>query len=313
MRLGSRNLCHENFRQKHLFCCIFWVVYCFEIIGQRNTCCSFHPFYREYRLNWQLLLSQIYHAALHCNCQRKGRLVNDLIYEADNAASFIFNYLNYLAQLLTVGAILTLLITVNGKWLTISLLIFVSLWLLIGRPYFHLARTLGKRGIRLNQDLNSALFESLNAIKDIKISQSEPFQINKIDLLCSENNSNRKSKKIAHAVPALGRELILAIAVLVLALILPSDLGQVKSVMPQVALFIAAAARLTANASTIIALRFKITSQFPSFKLIVKRLNVESLLEEDLEKGKVADHLEGRISIENCILVTTQRSLFLRA
>ena len=100
-------------------------------------------------------------------------------------------------------------------------------------------------------------------------------------------------------MPALGRELILAIAVLVLAIILPSDLGQVKSVMPQVALFIAAAARLTANASTIIALRFKITSQFPSFKLIVKRLNEESLLEEDLEKGKVADHLEGRISIEN--------------
>ena len=32
---------------------------------------------------------------------------------------------------------------------------------------------------------------------------------------------------------------------------------------------------------------------------MVKRLNVESLLEEDLEKGKVADHLEGRISIEN--------------
>ena len=270
------------------------------LVSVLRVALSIH-FTENIRLNWQLLLSHKYIMLPYIVIakEKKGRLVNDLIYEADNAASFIFNYLNYLAQLLIVGAILTLLITVNGKWLTISLLIFVSLWLLIGRPYFHLARTLGKRGIRLNQDLNSALFESLNAIKDIKISQSEPFQINKIDLLCSENNSNRKSKKIAHAVPALGRELILAIAVLVLALILPSDLGQVKSVMPQVALFIAAAARLTANASTIIALRFKITSQFPSFKLIVKRLNVESLLEEDLEKGKVADHLEGRISIEN--------------
>ena len=74
MRLGSRNLCHENFRQKHLFVVFFEWCVVFEIISQRITCCSFHPFYREHSIELAAFIkSQIYHAALHCNCQRKER------------------------------------------------------------------------------------------------------------------------------------------------------------------------------------------------------------------------------------------------
>lgn len=266
------------------------------------------------RLNWQLALSRKYILQPYSLIakEKKGRLVNDLIYEADNAASFIYNYLNYLAQLFIVGTIFVLLITVNGTWLLASILAGIIFWFILGRPYFQLARRLGKRGIALSQDLNSALYESLNGIKDIKISHSEAFQLNKIELLGRDTNANRKSKKIAHAVPALGKEFVLAIAVLAIALVLPSDLNEIKSVMPQVALFIAAAARLTANISTIVALRFKITSQFPSFKLILKRLKEQSVNEEELYIGKTAKSLNKQIEIESLFFHYNEREPVLK-
>lgn len=252
------------------------------------------------RLKWQLALSRQYILMPYKSIAKtqKGTLVNDLIYEADTGASFIYNYLNFLAQLFIIGITLALLIAVNWVWLMSCIVGGAILWFLLGRPYFQLARRLGKRGIKLSQGLNSNLYESLNGIKDIKISHSEAFQLKKIEHLGRKTNTNRKSKKIAHAVPVLGKEFILAIAVLGVAWILPSDLSEVKTLMPQVALFIVAAARLTGNISTITSLRFKITSQFPSFLLILDRLRADEGA-EDLDKGKTVDHLSNQIHIEN--------------
>jgi len=253
------------------------------------------------RLTWQLALSRKFILRSYSSTvnEKKGRLVNDLIYEADTAASFIYNYLNYLAQIFIISAVLILLISVNGPWVVYFVLAGVLLWYFLGRPYFKLARRLGKHGITLNQNLNAILYESLTSIKDIKILRSEDFQLQKIKLLGTQTNTNRKAKKIAHAIPALGKEFILAGAVILIAFILPDDIDEVKDIMPQIALFIAATSRLTANVSTIISLRFKITSQFPSFKLILARL--ENLIdqEEDLYKGKVIRSLNKYIEIKN--------------
>ncbi len=265
------------------------------------------------RLKWQLALSQQYILSPYqvIAKEKKGVLVNDLIFEADTAASFIYNYLNYLAQIFIIGAVLLILTAVNWLWLIASILGGSVVWFVLGRPYFRLARRLGKRGIALNQSLNSSLYESLNGIKDIKISHSEDFQINKIAKLGRDTNTNRKSKKIANAVPALGKEFVLAFAVLLIAIILPSDLNEVKVLMPQIALFIAAFARLTANVSTITALRFKITSQFPSFKLILRRLK-NAVGQEDLYKGHQVKSLSQFLDIKDLVFYYDSQEPVLR-
>ena len=62
------------------------------LVSVLRVALSIH-FTENIRLNWQLLLSQKYIMLPYIVIakEKKGRLVNDLIYEADNAASFIFN------------------------------------------------------------------------------------------------------------------------------------------------------------------------------------------------------------------------------
>lgn len=253
------------------------------------------------RLSWQVELSRIYVLQPFglLAKEKKGKLINDLIQETDTAASFVFNYINYLAQFFIMGTILIVLLSINWIWIAGIASLGLGAWIVIGRPYFNLASRLGKRGIKLGRALNSAMYESLNGIKDIKISRSEEYQLSKISLVGAQTNRNRKLRKVAHATPTLGKEFVLVLAAIGIALFMPKDLEQVESLIPQIALFIAAAVRLTSNVSTIAALRFKVTAQFPSFKLIVKNINSKLIPKEQLNDGKCVDDLADVLEFKN--------------
>ncbi|MAE50975.1 MAG: hypothetical protein CMH27_04120 [Micavibrio sp.] len=242
----------------------------------------------DLRLQWQKDLSKNYilQPLKAINANRQGMVVNDLIYETGNGASFIFNYLSYLSLIIITASVLILLLTINWFWMGLALIVCALGWFTVGRTYFKYARRLGKKAIALNQDLNAIMIESIQGIKDIKISNSETFHTGKIEEIAEATNYNRKLVKIAQDFPVFAKDLIFAVTVVVIALYMPTDLEQVKTVMPQIALFIVAFTKLASSISQISSFRFKVTSKYPSFKLVIKLLNTQKAPPENLETGK---------------------------
>lgn len=253
------------------------------------------------RLRWQKEMSKNYilQPLKATTSDRQGRIVNDLIYETGNGSNFIFNYLSYLSQIIIAFSILLLLLSINWFWMGIALILCVVGWVTLGRVYFNYARSLGKKAISLNQNLNAIMMESIQGIKDIKISNSEKFHTGKIGEIAEQTNRNRKLVKIAQDFPTIGKDAVFAGAVIVIALYLPNDLNEIKAIMPQIALFLVAFTKLGSSVSLISKLRFKVTAKFPSFMLVTKLLNTQKTPPEDLEKGLSLKTLGDFIMLKN--------------
>lgn len=271
---------------------------CLVTIG--NTLLSMR-YTENLRMQWQIELCRQYilQPFHSMNSERRGSLINDAISETNTGSIFVFNYLAYFSQIIMMLCILAMLASVNWVWLTIGAGIGAAGWIIVGRPYFAYARSLGKRGVTLAQDLSSIMFESLSGIKDIKISNSEQFQIGKINELAVSNTKNRKNKRIAESAPVFANDIILALAVVAVAIYVPSDLDEIKPIMPQIALFIVAISRMVAVASTITSLRFKVMSKFPSFLQVAKRMESTEIIPEDLKAGEEIKGFTQGISIRN--------------
>ena len=253
------------------------------------------------RLNWQKALSKNYilQPLKAVNSHRRGKVINDLIYETGNGSNFIFNYLFYLTQIIVTSTILLLLLSINWFWMGVALFLCVTGWFTIGRVYFNYARSLGKKAISLNQNLNAIMMESIQGIKDIKISNSEKFHTGKIAEIAEQTNRNRKLVKIAQDIPTLAKEALFAGAVITIAFYLPTDLNEIKEIMPQIALFLVAFTKLASSVSLISSLRFKVTAKYPSFLLVTKLLNTQKTPPENLEDGLPLKTLGDYIVLKN--------------
>ncbi len=255
----------------------------------------------DMRLKWkQAMTAQAIRRPLGATLSdRQGAVVNDLVYETDIASGFVFNYLTYLSQLVVLFGMVGLLLAVNWVWLAVCAAGGVVLWMVAGRPYFRFAGKLGKKAIGLNQSMNAIVFESLNGIKDIKISGAEEFQLGKIHQIAVENNTNRKLKKISQATPKMAKDFVLAAVVLLIALFIPKDLEQIKNIMPQIALFIVAFGQIATSVSVIAGVRFKVLSRLPSFMLVVDKILRAPVAPEDLDKGVLITDFGGRIVFQD--------------
>lgn len=253
------------------------------------------------RLNWQITLGRkyIHQPMKHITAQRQGKVINNLIYETDIACSFIFNYLTYASQIVIMLAVLALLFSVNWLWMSVTMGACILGWVLVGRPYFRFARKLGKLAVTLNQDLNAIMYETFNGIKDIKISNSEAFQIRKIKALATANNKNRRMKKLAQIFPKFAKDLVMAVVVIYIAVTMPTDLEEIKGIMPQIALFLVAFTQIAANVTNIASIRFKVMSKFASFVLVTDILNASESQPEDLKKGEDIRQLGDYVRIQS--------------
>lgn len=231
--------------------------------------------------------------------QRRGTIVNNMIKETRTASNFIFTYLSYISQIFIILAVVSLLASINFKWLVVMTAIALFAWFVLARPYFRFGRKLGQEGITLDQGLNSVFFESINGIKDIKISNSENFQIHKIDILIQSVYRNKIYKKISQGVPNIGGAFILSAIVLFAALILPKDPQTLQSMMPQMAVFIVAAARIILSAATLATLKFKVVSKLPAFLLITDILKEQETVQEEHLNGKSLANINDDICFKN--------------
>lgn len=229
---------------------------------------------------------------------RQGEIVNDLINETKLSSNFVLSYLNYMSQIVMALSILALLFAVNWVWIGGAIVVILLAWFTVGKLYFRFARQLGQRAIELNQSLNTVIIESLQGIKDIKISNSESFQVVKINKRADRLNWNRKIVRVAQSVPNFGKEFLLALLVLGAAFYAPADLMELRDIMPELALFLVAFARLAASASVISTLRFRVMSKFPSFVHVIQRLNQVSGNAERLDEGQVIESFGGHLSIK---------------
>jgi len=253
------------------------------------------------RLNWQITLGRKYmHQPLkYIMAQRQGKVINNMIKETDTACSFLFNYLTYVSHIIIMCVVLLLLLSVNWRWMTLILLACILGWIIVGRPYFRFGRRLGKRAVLLNQDLNAIMYETFNGIKDIKIANSESFQMRKIKALATANNKNLRLQKLANLFPKFTKDLMMAVIVLVIAIILPTNLGELKAIMPQIALFLVAFTQIASNISMISSMRFKVLSKYASFILVTDSLSRDESVPEDLKKGEEIKQLGNTIRISD--------------
>lgn len=251
------------------------------------------------REDWQVRLNRQYilRPFKETLVDRRGGLINNLMKETDAASGFILNYLGYITQLILMLALLSLLVSVNWQWLVGGGFLVALAWFFIVRPYFALGSRLGKKNIALNQILNSVMYESLSGIKDIKISNSEEFQIGKVRDLAADVRRNRTLSKISQGVPSLGNDIVLAGVMLFVAFTIPSDLNEIKSIMPQIALFIVGVAKLSSIASTLASRRFKVMAKYPSFLLVTGELEGKDVKAEALDGGRGLSGFDGDLCL----------------
>jgi ABC-type bacteriocin/lantibiotic exporter with double-glycine peptidase domain len=232
--------------------------------------------------------------------EQHGKVINSLVQETSQACNFVFNYLVFMSQLTVSVSVVATLFIVNWVWIGSILIVAIIAWFTVGRIFFLLAARLGKNSIKLKQKLNNVVIESLRGIKDIKISNSETLQIAKVYERASDLNKNNIAMRIAQSLPVLGKDLVFAMIIVLIVVFMPRDVEAVKTLMPQIALFLVAFAQLATNLSAISTLRFKIVQKFESFKLISELLDeTKSAQMEDLYKGNEITDIGDKITLKD--------------
>lgn len=253
------------------------------------------------RQQWQQQINQKYMGLpyKYFAQDRQGEIIDTLVNQANIASNFIYSIIIYISNVIIVIAVVTLLFLVNWKWI-LSILVFGCVaWFVLVKTYFRFAKKLGKKSVELSQNLNMVFVETLQNIKDIKISNTKDFYVEKTSSLIDENTNNRKKIKIFHALPALSKDFIFAAIVFGLILVLPDDISEIENALPQISVFIIAFSQLLTKLSLISSLRFKVTSKFQSFVHTMTVIHEFKAPAENLTAGMHADKIGDYIRFED--------------
>jgi ABC-type multidrug transport system fused ATPase/permease subunit len=258
-------------------------------------------FMTSFRRYWSsgIMETYIYSKFASLVIEKQGVLLNNIVQEPTYASKALRDLIDFFAKCIISFFILMLLLEVN--WLITLAVCFISALIvfILRRITHNYAMNVGKKKIKLNQQISAIAAESIAGVRQIKTFSMEKGIINefinKLDSLLSLVLRFNVVNKIPEI---LGEVVFTTIMIGVLLFYYYIQGVPVGSIIPIMALFLICAQRLFSNFTSLLSERMSIISYLPSFRLVSGLTNNISA-REDIQKGKSIKYLEKGIVFED--------------
>ena len=224
--------------------------------------------------------------------QRSGKLLDNLITQPSKSAKFIRIFIDALKNFIISIAMITLLIFTSWKLTLFIGFIFLALGLIGSIPLKRISTSLGRKDIKLSQQIASKVSETINGILQIKIFNLEKkWHKQIIEDSQKQTSINVKASILAEIPTLLG-------AFAVVLILLSSIFFAYKNTtfdLPLIAMFILVSQRLQNSFGNLMKNYTNLRNMKPSFDLVQKLSKTDNLKSNNkikFQSGENFDYLE---------------------
>ena len=230
---------------------------------------------------------------------KQGELLNNLIGETHRGAIWISKFIEFIANIILLFTLVCTLIFVNWKATVLMFSVLGFFLIITNRLSRKFADRIGRRRIKLSQEMSAWGAESISAVRQVKTFGLE-------DILSRQNRDIAGKLcdiqikfDIARAFYLPFNEFLLTLFLVILIITINSVSSlSLKSVFPIIGIMVLIGQRLISNISRLASLRLQIIGLMPSIKLISELIS-EDIKEENMEKGQKFTGLAGDIVMRN--------------
>lgn len=201
----------------------------------------------------------------------KGVLMENALKVSDAAAMFVLKVLTYVTQLLVLLGLLGALAIISWMSFLVLTAIATVAWLVIGKRYFGWSQFLGKERVKFGQSISGTLSASLSGIKEIKLSDREPFWADKIGGYIHQLFKLRVKSKLAISMPLQISQVFIGIALVCFGLYLFSSSANLATSLPLIIFLVSAIYRLFKQSIVVATSRFGAINLYYAFDLVCKK------------------------------------------
>jgi len=149
------------------------------------------------------------------NSTPKGVWIENALGVTDKASMFVLKYLAYISQVFVLLGLIGVLFIISWQSVVILFLVSATIWLLFGRKYFSWSRLLGSQKVSLGQKITGTLAAALGSAKEIKITDTENFWIERLHNYISHLLRVRMTSKLASTMPVFFAQFLIGLVVVV--------------------------------------------------------------------------------------------------
>ncbi len=224
--------------------------------------------------------------------QRSGKLLDNLITQPSKSAKFIRIFIDALKNLIISAAMIILLIFTSWKLTLLIGFIFFALGLTGSIPLKRISTSLGRKDIKLSQQITSKVSETINGILQIKIFNLEKkWHKQIIEDSRKQTSINVKASILAEIPTLLGA---FAVVLILISAIFFSSKNTVFD-LPLIAMFLLVSQRLQNSFGNLMKNYTNLRNMKPSFDLVQKLSKTNNLKSDNkikFESGENFDYLE---------------------
>ena len=232
--------------------------------------------------------------------QRQGVWLNNMIYEPSWACKCLKDTIDFFAKSTVAFFIIAMLIMVNWRiTITVSC---ASLFIALGfsRLSHKYSRTVGKKKVKLNQQISSIANESISGVRQVKIFSMENRVIKEFaGKLATFRHIIVKFRTIASLPQAITETSVVVVMMGVLLYYHYIKSVNITSILPIVGLFVVCAQRLFSNVSTLFTQRMSIISHLASLNLVHGLANNSSFIAEDTGGNESIESLRDKVELRD--------------
>lgn len=255
----------------------------------------------QIRLDW---LNKIFNKYLGSEydfvvSNKHGELLNNLISETQRSAVCLSQLTEYLAKVILLIMLYITLLIVNWQATLILSIVMGVLLLFTNQISKKFASRIGRKKLKLNQQLTSDAAEGMSGIRQIKVFDLGRWFSERISKIGSTLSDIEVRLAAATAAPAPLGEIMLSLILVsgICYLFFYTDIS-LKSVLPLIGVFVIISQRLVSNVSILAGMRIQIHSLLPSVSLAYN-LAEKAIIQENISSGMEFEGLEEDIVLKN--------------
>lgn len=227
--------------------------------------------------------------------QKQGVLLNNMIREPGSAAKSLQLLIEFSSKVTLLLFLYGLLLLANWQITLVMTLIAVIVMIITGKTTYNYSMGVGQKKIKLGQQLTALGAENISGNRQIKIFSLERRICEKFSKKVNHLvHVLIKFYTIHHLPKAVTESLVVIGIVSILVYLHYISRVPLGEILPILGLFIVVSQRFFPTVSELYSQRMNILTFIPSLKL-VHELYTSTIKSEELNKGKIIDHLKGDI------------------
>ncbi len=237
---------------------------------------------------WKIHLMETYLNATFSalTSTRQGVLLDHLFTQTSSAIKFIKSGIELISRLL-LSIFLLLILHRTSPGMTIGLFLGGAIILLVSNTLIkNYSQQFGRKLLKLSQQSMGIAAESIAGIRQIKLFGYENTQRMKFTDVIKEAERLNVKNAVMEKLPTSFMEVVGSMFVAIVIILLKMKENDLSKIIPLIAVYVFVLQKISGSFSIIIHLKMRLSSSYPSFKLVNEICFHNEMPTEDLNKGE---------------------------